>query len=85
MGITAEYLARKYRVTREDQDEFAYASQMRAAEATRENHFQAEVLPKALTLMVLSEGMPWFPWGERLWPGGGHFPWSKGARLKTPR
>ena len=47
-----------------------------------QRELQAEVLPKALTLMVLSEGMPWFPWGEKLWPGGGAFPWSKSARAK---
>src|SRR4051794_34534625 len=34
MGLTAEYLARKYRIPRKPQDEFAYRSHHLAAEAT---------------------------------------------------
>jgi acetyl-CoA acyltransferase len=45
MGITAEYLAMKYRVPREKQDEFALRSHKLAAEATDKGEFRAEVLP----------------------------------------
>lgn len=44
-------------------------------EVGNRREFTAEVRPGALTLMVLSEGMSWFPWPEKWLPG--HFPWSK--------
>ena len=44
MGITAENVARRYEVSREDQDEFAYNSQMKAAEALK-NKSYAEIVP----------------------------------------
>ena len=34
MGVTAENLAEMYHISREDQDAFAYRSQMKAAKAT---------------------------------------------------
>lgn len=45
MGLTAENLARKYRISRGEQDEFAYRSHRRAAEATDSGKFAAEILP----------------------------------------
>lgn len=45
MGFTAEYLAMKYRVRREDQDEFALRSHRLAAEATDSGKFAAEIVP----------------------------------------
>ncbi|MBN1346680.1 MAG: acetyl-CoA C-acyltransferase [Phycisphaerae bacterium] len=45
MGITAEYVAMKYFITREEQDEFAYGSHMKAHEATEKGLFKDEVLP----------------------------------------
>ncbi len=45
MGITAENLVERYRITREDQDAFAAQSQARAAAALREGRFQAEIVP----------------------------------------
>ena len=44
MGITAENVARRYKVSREDQDEFAYNSQMKAAEALK-NKSYTEIVP----------------------------------------
>lgn len=39
---------------------------------------QAEILPRALTLMVLSEGMSWFPWvPDRPWTSTSAFPWFR--------
>jgi acetyl-CoA C-acetyltransferase len=45
MGETAEVLAEQYKVTREEQDEFALTSQTRAARAIAAGRFDAEVVP----------------------------------------
>ena len=45
MGLTAEYLARKYRIPRKAQDEFAYRSHRLAAEATGAGLFAGEIVP----------------------------------------
>src|SRR4051794_35064150 len=45
MGMTAEYLAAKYRVSRKKQDEFAMRSHQLAASATEKGEFRAEVVP----------------------------------------
>lgn len=48
MGITAENLAEKYQVTREQQDEFALSSQRKAAGAMASGRFVEEILPIAI-------------------------------------
>jgi acetyl-CoA C-acetyltransferase len=48
MGLTAENLAEKYNISREAQDEFALASQEKAAAAIREGKFKAEIVPYEL-------------------------------------
>src|SRR5947208_13602778 len=45
MGVTAENLALKYRISRKQQDEFALRSHQRAAEATDSGAFAREVIP----------------------------------------
>ncbi|HTV83727.1 MAG TPA: acetyl-CoA C-acetyltransferase [Acidobacteriaceae bacterium] len=45
MGQTAELVAEKYGITREEQDAFALESHRRAARAWREGWFAAEVVP----------------------------------------
>jgi acetyl-CoA C-acetyltransferase len=45
MGITAENIAERYRIAREDQDAFAAESQARAEAAIREGRFKAEIVP----------------------------------------
>ncbi len=45
MGLTAEYLAMKYGIARESQDEFALRSHQLAAEATDSGAFKDEVIP----------------------------------------
>ena len=45
MGITAENIAAKFNITREDQDTYAYGSQMKAAAAKREGRFKEEIIP----------------------------------------
>ncbi|VVP19288.1 Acetyl-CoA acetyltransferase [Pseudomonas fluorescens] len=45
MGITAENLASKYELSREDQDAFAAASQQKASAAIEGGYFKAEITP----------------------------------------
>lgn len=45
MGNTAEAVAEKYKVSRADQDEFAYHSHMKALKALDENRFQDQIVP----------------------------------------
>ena len=45
MGETAEVLAEQYKITRDEQDEFALTSQNRAATAIAAGHFQNEIAP----------------------------------------
>jgi acetyl-CoA C-acetyltransferase len=45
MGVTAENVAKKWGVTREDQDALAVESHKRAARATAEGYFKDQVLP----------------------------------------
>nr|WP_245968414.1 acetyl-CoA C-acetyltransferase [Salinisphaera halophila] len=45
MGQTAENVAQKYRISREEQDAFAARSQQRAEEALKHGRFEDEVLP----------------------------------------
>lgn len=44
MGMTAENLVDKYNISREDQDKFAYWSQMKAAEAQRNGRLAEEII-----------------------------------------
>ena len=44
MGNTAENVARKWQITREQQDEFAVASQTKAARAQKEGRFRDEIV-----------------------------------------
>ncbi len=45
MGITAENLAEMYKISREDQDAFAYRSQMKAAAAQQSGRLAEEITP----------------------------------------
>jgi acetyl-CoA C-acetyltransferase len=45
MGVTAENLADQYNITREEQDEFAAASQQKAERAVAEGIFRDEIVP----------------------------------------
>ena len=44
MGVTAENVATKFQVTRDDQDKFALRSQEKAFAAQKENRFQDEII-----------------------------------------
>jgi acetyl-CoA C-acetyltransferase len=45
MGTTAENVAKAYQITREQQDEFALASQQKASAAQKAGKFAAEIVP----------------------------------------
>jgi acetyl-CoA C-acetyltransferase len=45
MGVTGENVAEKYRISREEQDEYALNSHRKAAAARREGRFKDEIVP----------------------------------------
>src|SRR5699024_8164875 len=45
MGVTAENLVEKYNISREDQDAFAYWSQMKATKAQESGRLNEEIIP----------------------------------------
>lgn len=55
MGLTAEAVAKEYNVNREDQDEFAYQSHMKAIEAIKNGHLKASVAPITVNETYLDE------------------------------
>jgi acetyl-CoA acyltransferase len=56
MGITAELVASRYRVSREDQDAFAVQSHARAAAAQAQRLFAGELVPVDVERVALVEG-----------------------------
>ncbi len=48
MGITAENVAEKYRITREEQDEFSAKSQNKAETAIKAGRFKEEIVPTVI-------------------------------------
>ena len=56
MGLTAEQVAVKYQVTREDQDLFAFNSHMKALAAIRAGKFQEEIVPVPTTVFSARDG-----------------------------
>ena len=64
MGITAELVAEKHGITRQEQDEFAYNSQMKAKHAIEAGLFAQEIVPveikgkKGLVTIVDKDGHP---------------------------
>ena len=45
MGLTAEAVAEQFKVSREDQDEFAYQSHQKALKAQEEGKFDSQIVP----------------------------------------
>jgi acetyl-CoA acyltransferase len=45
MGLTAEAVAKEYKVSREDQDEFSYHSHQKAINAIKSGYFKSGILP----------------------------------------
>jgi acetyl-CoA acyltransferase len=55
MGLATENVARKYEVSREEQDAFAFESHRRAAEAQDAGRFDDEIVPLSVTFEELDE------------------------------
>ena len=55
MGLTAEAVAKKYNVSREDQDEFSLNSHKKASVAIRDGHFKSGILPITVDQVYLDE------------------------------
>jgi acetyl-CoA acyltransferase len=55
MGDTAEVVAKRYRVSREAQDEYSLASQQRTARAQQEGFFAGEIAPMKATMALLDK------------------------------
>ncbi len=63
MGFTAEIQSKKFNISREEQDQFAYESNARAMKAMREGRFKEEIMPVPIsskkgetTLFEVDEG-----------------------------
>lgn len=55
MGLTAEAVANEYKVSREDQDAFAFKSHMKAIKAIKEGKFKSEIVPIKVSETYLDE------------------------------
>ena len=55
MGNTAEAVANQFNISREDQDEFAFNSHMKALKAQAENRFQDQIVPITVNQTYLDE------------------------------
>lgn len=55
MGLTAEEVARRYNISREDQDLFGYNSQMKAVAAIKEGRFKDDIVPLKVQETYLDE------------------------------
>jgi acetyl-CoA C-acetyltransferase len=66
MGTTAENVARKYEISRREQDEFAAASQQKAEAAQKAGRFKAEIAPVEI---VTRKGSTFFDTDEYIRPG----------------
>jgi acetyl-CoA C-acetyltransferase len=66
MGTTAENVAKKYEISRREQDEFAAASQQKAAAAQKSGRFKAEIAAVEITT---KKGATLFEMDEYIRPG----------------
>jgi acetyl-CoA acyltransferase len=58
MGQTAENIANKYGISREEQDQFGYRSNMRAIAAQDTGKFNDEIVPLEIEQVVIENGKP---------------------------
>jgi len=56
MGLTAEEVSLKYKVTREEQDEFSLQSHQRAVAAIEEGRFKDEIVPVSIEEVYFEDG-----------------------------
>ena len=55
MGMTAEVVAKRYNVSREAQDEYAYESQMRTAAAQQAGAYDDEIIPMETKMLLMNK------------------------------
>ena len=55
MGLTAEEVAKVYKISRKDQDEFSYQSHMKALKALENGNFKEEIVPIKVKEVYLDE------------------------------
>lgn len=55
MGLTAEEVAKDYKISREDQDFFSYESHIKAAKAIDEGYFKSGILPIEVEEVYINE------------------------------
>jgi len=55
MGLTAEAVAKQFKISREDQDEFSFKSHMKALEAQAQNKFENDIVPITVENIFLDE------------------------------
>ncbi len=55
MGLTAEAVAREYKVSREDQDEFSFHSHRKAVEAIQQGKFKSGIVPINIKEVYIDE------------------------------
>jgi acetyl-CoA acetyltransferase family protein len=55
MGVTAEVVAERYKISREDQDEYALLSQQRYAAAVDAGHVREDIVPMKVTRKVMKK------------------------------
>jgi acetyl-CoA acyltransferase len=56
MGLTAENVAEKFNISREEQDEYAYESNMKAVEAIKAGKFKDEIIPLKIETTTFANG-----------------------------
>ncbi|EJF52857.1 acetyl-CoA acetyltransferase [Saprospira grandis DSM 2844] len=56
MGLTAEAVSNKYNISREDQDQFAYLSHVKAANALDQGYFKDQILPIDVKEVYVEDG-----------------------------
>lgn len=57
MGLTAEEVSKQFNITREEQDQFAYESHMKAGAAWKEGKFKDEIVPITVKETYVDENM----------------------------
>src|SRR6187402_895178 len=57
MGLTAEEVAKQFKITREEQDQFSYESHMKAAAAWKAEKFKGEIVPITVKEVYVDENM----------------------------
>ena len=83
MGLTAENLAKKYGITREQADEFSYASHQKALAAISAGKFKDEIVPVDVSYNVLEASANGSPNGSRPKIVKAKFETDEGPRADT--